>query len=147
MQHFYDFFIDFHIVFSVLFLLIALYITLHSLLGWMQKKTYGTFANRLRRVFLFFLYGDLILGIILYFFLQKPEELISAQEAMKFSTLRFWAIQHFSNMIFVVGLSVIGSMFVKRTANTVKKYKYSFLYFGISTLIIIVSVGFFAIRK
>lgn len=147
MQHFYDFFIDFHIVFSVLFLIIALFITVHSLLGWIRHKAYGKFANRLRSVFLLFLYGDLVLGIILYFFLQKPEELITAQEAMKFSSLRFWAIQHFSNMIFVVGLSVIGSMFVKRTANTVKKYKYSFLYFGISTLIILVSVGFFALRK
>lgn len=147
MQNFYNFFIDFHIVFSVLFLLIALFITVHSLLGWVRHSAYGKFANRLRSVFLLFLYGDLVLGIILYFFLQKPEEMITAQEAMKFSSLRFWAIQHFSNMIFVVGLSVIGSMFVKRTANTVKKYKYSFLYFGISTLIIIISVGFFALRK
>ena len=34
--------------------------------------------------------------------LKKPEELMIPEQAMRYSSLRFWAIQHFSNMVFVV---------------------------------------------
>ncbi|MDA3894391.1 MAG: hypothetical protein PF517_22235 [Salinivirgaceae bacterium] len=147
MHQIYPYFIKFHIVFSIVFLLLAVGITAHSLIGWIKEKNYGIFENYLRKTFLIFLYLDLVLGIILYFFLQKPEEIITAGQAMKFSNLRFWAIQHFSNMLFVVILCIIGNLFIKGTALFNKKFKYSFIYFGISTLIIIVSVGLFALRK
>lgn len=147
MQSIYPYFIKFHIVFSTLFLLLAVLITVHSFMGWIQKKEYSVFANKLRKTFLAFLYVDLVLGIILYFFLQKPEDFIAAEQAMRFISLRFWAIQHFSNMLFVVVISQIGSVFIVNTINSVRKYKYAFIYFGLSTLITIISVGLFALRK
>ncbi|MCF6366351.1 MAG: hypothetical protein L3J35_09125 [Bacteroidales bacterium] len=147
MEEIYPYFIKFHVVFSIIFLLVAVGISGHSLFGWLYKKQYGSFEKKLRYTFLIFLYFDLILGIILYFFLQKPNEIITAEQAMKYSSLRFWAIQHFSNMVFVVILSQIGSIFIKKTAKPNKKFKYSFLYFGVATLIILVSVGLFALRK
>ncbi|MBI9068090.1 MAG: hypothetical protein JEZ09_12410 [Salinivirgaceae bacterium] len=147
MYQIYPYFIKFHVIFSVVFLATAIGITIHSLIGWLKKKEYGSFDNRFSKIFLVLLYIDLLLGVILYFFLQKPAELISAAEAMRYSNLRFWAIQHFSNMMFVVILCIIGNLFIKRTAISDKKFKYSFIYFGISTLIIVVSVGLFALRK
>ncbi len=147
MQEIYPYFIRFHIVFSTLFLMLAIYISVHSLVGWVKVFDYGNFAIKLKRTFLISLYIDLVLGIILYFFLQKPEDLLTPAEAMKYSTLRFWAIQHFSNMLFVVIISQVGSIFIKNSRKPVKKFKYSFIYFGISTLITLVSVGLFALRK
>lgn len=147
MQEFYSYFIKFHIIFSIFFLVVSIGVAIHSLLGWVKKYEYKSFANNFRRLFLFFLYGDLVLGVILYFFLQKPAEMISPAEAMHYSSMRFWAIQHFSNMVFVVILSIIGDIFIRKTSSTNKKYKYSLIYFGISTLIIFVSVGLFALRK
>jgi len=143
----YPYFIKFHVAFSIIFLLLAVGITAHSLVGWIAHRNYGKFENNFRKTFLIFLYLDLVLGIILYFFLKKPYEIITAEQAMQYFSIRFWAIQHFSNMIFVVILSVIGNIFIRRTEKVDKKFKYSFLYFGISTLIIIVSVGLFALRK
>jgi len=147
MHEIYPYFIKFHIVFSTLFLLLAVFITMHSLYGWVKASEYERFENKLRKVFLVSLYIDLVLGIILYFFLQKPEDVVTAEQAMRFSTLRFWAIQHFSNMLFVVIISQIGSVFIVKTAHSIKKFKYSFIYFGISTLITLISVGLFALRK
>ena len=147
MQEIYPYFIKFHVIFSVLFLLIAVGISGHSLFGWISKKKYASFERKLRLTFLAFLYIDLVLGIILYFFLQKPNEIITAEEAMKYSSLRFWEVQHFSNIVFVVIISQIGSIFIRKTAKSDKKFKYSFLYFGTATLIILVSVGLFALRK
>jgi hypothetical protein len=117
------------------------------MVGWVKKKEYGLLEDRLRRTFLVLLYIDLLLGVILYFFLQKPTEIITTEQAMSHSSLRFWAIRHFSNVVFVVILCVTGNLLIKRTEKSEKKFKYSFFYFGISTIIIIISVGLFAIRK
>jgi hypothetical protein len=147
LQQIYPVFIKFHIIFSVLFILIAIAVSTYSAWGWRQKKSFGITGNRLKNIFLSFLVADLFFGIILYFFLQKPDDNITASEALKYASLRFWAIQHFSNVMFVLILSFIGNIFILRTQNSIKKFKYAFLYFGISTLIIVVSVSLFALRK
>jgi hypothetical protein len=147
MHQVYPYFIKFHIIFSVLFLLTIVGITIHSITGWISGREYSNTENRFRRLYLILLYIDMILGVILYFFLQKPAEVMTTEEAMKFSTLRFWAIQHFSNIIFVVILCTIGNILIQKTGSSSKKFKYSVFYFGISTIIIIISVSFFALRK
>ncbi len=147
MQQICPYFITFHIIFSVIFLLIILAITIHYLIGLIRKIDYGNREVRLRKIYLILLYTDLVIGIILYFFLQKPAEIMSTEEAMTYSNLRFWAIQHFSNIIFVVILCATGNLLIKKTPLSAKKFKYSVFYFGISTIIIIISVGFFVLRK
>ena len=147
MQQIYPYFIKFHIIFSIIFIITIIGISIYSLMGWLRKKEYGALENKLRKTYLMLLYTDLLLGIILYFFLQKPEEIISTEQAMTHSSLRFWAIQHFSNIIFVVILCVTGNLLIKKTTQSEKKFKYSAFYFGISTIIIIISVGLFALRN
>lgn len=147
MQEIYPYFIKFHIIFSVIFLIAIVYITIHYIIGLINKREYGLKEKRLRKLYLTLLYADLIIGIILYFFLQKPAEIMSTEEAMNHSSLRFWAIQHFSNIIFVVILCITGNLLIKKVPLSEKKFKYSVFYFGISTVIIIISVGLFALRK
>jgi len=147
MSEIYPYFIKFHIVFSVIFLVTVILISAYYLRGWLGNAEYGLRENFLRKLFLAMLYTDMILGIILYFFLQKPAELISAEEAMNYSKLRFWAIQHFSNIVFVTILCITGNQLILRTEVALKKFKYSFIYFGVSSLVIIVSVALFALRK
>ncbi len=147
MQEIYPYFIKFHIIFSVIFLIAIVYITMHYIFGLVNKREYGLKEKRLRKIYLTLLYADLVIGIILYFFLQKPAEIMSTEEAMNHSSLRFWAIQHFSNIIFVVILCITGNLLIKKVPLSAKKFKYSVFYFGISTVIIIISVGLFALRK
>lgn len=147
MQQFYPYFISFHVVFSVVFLLTAVFITVYSLRGWIKDKSYGKFENNLRNTFLILLYVDLVLGIVLYFFMQKPTDASTAEEAMEYAYFRFWAIQHFANMVFIVIICTIGNLFIKKTSKPVKKHKYSFLYFGVSTVLILITVGIFLFRK
>lgn len=147
MHQFYPYFISFHVVFSVAFLLTAIFITIYSLRGWIKNKSYGRFENNLRNAFLILLYADLVLGIILYFFMQKPTGATTAEEAMEYAYLRFWAIQHFVNMVFIVIICTIGNLFIKKTSKPLRKHKYSFLYFGVSTVLILITVGIFLFRK
>lgn len=147
MQQIYPHFIKFHIIFSIIFLLIIVFISAYYAYGWIKKKEYGSLEKKLRKVYLALLYADLVIGSILYFFLQKPAEIMSSEEAMNFLDLRFWAIQHFSNIVFVTILCVIGNMLISRSPVSAKKYKYSSMYFGFSTVIIIISVLLFVLRK
>lgn len=147
MQQFYPAFFTFHIIFSIIFFSVAIFISVYSYRGWIKKMKYGRFDNIIRKTFLTLLVIDLFLGVTLYFFLKKPYDSITAQEAMRYSSLRFWAIQHFSNMIFVVIISMIGNIFIIKTKLQPQKHKYAFLYFGVSTLIILVSVSVFALGK
>lgn len=147
MNEIYPYFINFHIIFSIIFLLVIVYITIHFLRGYILKRDYGRVEDRLRITYLALLYSDLLIGIILYFFLQKPPETITTEEAMAYSDLRFWAIQHFSNILFVVILCATGNVLIKRMPQSAKKFRYSVLYFGISSVVIIVSVSLFALRN
>ncbi len=147
MQQLYPYFIKFHVVFSVVFLLVAIAISLRSLQGWVKKRNYTKFDKTFTYTFLAFLYVDLVLGIVLYFFLRNPEDITTVEQAVKYSSLRFWAVQHFSNMIFVVILSQIGSIFISKTVNAVRKFKYAFLYFGSATVITLISVGIFMFQR
>ncbi len=147
MQQIYPYFIKFHIIFSIIFLVTIVTITVYYAIRWAGKKEYGRLDNTSRRIYLALLYSDLLIGIILYFFLQKPDDIINTSEAMSFLKLRFWAIQHFSNVVFVTILCIIGNILIKKTDNSNKKLQYSFLYFGISTVVIIISVALFVLRK
>ena len=147
MHDIYPYFIKFHIIFSVIFLVTIVGITVYYLIGWIKNKEYGALEIKLRRTYLSPLYFDLVLGVILYFFLQKPEEILSTEQAMTHSDLRFWAIQHFTNIIFVVILCATGNLLIRKTIISEKKFKYSVFYFGISTIIIIISVLLFALRN
>jgi len=72
---------------------------------------------------------------------------MTTEEAMRYSDLRFWAIQHFSNILFVAILCTIGNMLIQRVPLSYKKFRYSALYFGISSVAIIISVSLFALRN
>ena len=147
MQGIYPYYIKFHIIFSIIFLLVIVFISGWYTYGWIKNRPYGEFETKMRRLYLALLYSDLVIGIILYFFLQKPAEIISTEEAMNYISLRFWAIQHFSNIVFVTILCITGNMLISRTPVHSKKFRYSVMYFGFSSIIIIISVALFALRN
>lgn len=147
MNEAYTTFIHFHVTYSKVFVFIAIVLTFRSLYGWIWNKDFTKWDNYLGILFLFFLYTDLIQGIILYFFLKRPDEAWSTIEAMKYSSIRFWAIKHFSVMLFVVILSQIGRIFTTRKIDSRKKFKYAFFYYGVATFITVGSVGAYLLSR
>jgi hypothetical protein len=143
----YTSFINFHVVFSITFSMIAISLTFRSLYGWIRNVDFTKWDNYLGITYLFFLYADLIQGIILYFFLKRPDEAWSTIQAMEYSSIRFWAIKHFSIMLFVVILSQIGRIFTTRRIDSRKKFKYAFFYYGAATFITLTSVGMYLLTR
>lgn len=147
MQDIHSIVIRFHVIFSSVFLFVALWTSLHSLFKWVGSKEFNKFDNNLSKFYIIYLYADLMMGIILFFFLKKPEEMQTVDEAMRYSVIRFWAVLHFSIMVFVTILSQIGRILSVSTTVSSKKFKYAFFYYGTSTIITISSVTWFVLNN
>lgn len=130
----YEIVIRIHIIISSLFYITAAIVVSWSIIGWVKNFKASRTYNRFSFVFIHVLYLQLITGVTLYFFL-KPEAQsagLSIEEAALQSSLRFWAIEHVSLMLFALILSQIGRLLIKNITSDRKKFRAATLYFGVS---------------
>ncbi|RLD78269.1 MAG: hypothetical protein DRJ10_10635, partial [Bacteroidetes bacterium] len=94
-------------------------------------------------------YLGLVLGIILYFFIEPDENIgqLSMEQAQEAMSSRFWAIEHFSVMLFALMLAQIGKVFTIKAINSANKFKYALFYYGLATAITFISTGFYLYYK
>ena len=126
-----------HIWVSILFIVISVWVCVKSLRGLIYRLIYTKTNRRLEILFIILLYISSIQGMILYFFLdpQNKPKMLSYEEALKNSELRFWVIEHFCIMLFALFLSHIGLIFTSKKIPDFHKYKYASFYYGIATFI------------
>lgn len=147
MKDIFDYFILIHVISSTLFMIIALAVILRSLFGWLKELNYTRFDLIGGWLYMIFLYFELVMGIVMYFFIRRPVNIQSVEEAMRQSTLRFWGLLHFVIMLFVMILSQIGWIFILKSKLSKNKFKYSFIYFGGGILITLGVLTFYIIQK
>jgi hypothetical protein len=95
------------------------------------------------------LYLGLLLGIILYFFIDTNQCLLilSRDELINKQNSQFWAVEHFSVMLFTLLIAQIGRYFASKAIISKDKFKYVLFYYGSSTLIIFISMAFYLYYK
>lgn len=145
----YKLFIDSHIVFSSLFFVLAFYVVGRMIYKLVGKKEYKTSDYKMSLVYLVFLYMQFITGIILYFFL-KPEltqSAMSVDEAINNSQLRFWVLEHLASMMFALMLSQIGWVLIKNSSSSIKKFRNTIFYYGVSLIIIVISTSIALVKE
>ncbi len=145
----YQFLIIFHIVSSTVFVLVAVALSLRSFLGWLNNWTYARFDKVLSYIFMGLLYLTLIHGVIMYFFIDPSakSQAMDIHQAMKQASLRFWVIEHFYVMTFALILSQIGGIFIRKATVDKSRFAYASFYYGISTLITMLSMFFYFIYR
>ena len=145
----YKILISVHVWTSILFVIVAIIVCLKSFNGLLYKKVYTRNNHRLEIAFIILLYLGLILGIILYFFInvQHKQKMLSYEEALENSEQKFWAIEHFCVMLIGLILSQIGKIFTGKSISDLNKFKYSLFYYGMATLITFISTGLYIINK
>jgi hypothetical protein len=141
--------IHIHILANALFSLMALLLCISSLKGLIRKSSYSNAQVKLEYGYLILLYFGLALGILLYFVFPANDDIgkISIVELQKQHNSQFWAIEHFSVMIFALMLSQIGKIFTSKSISDREKYKYASFYYGIATLIIYMSMSVYLYHK
>jgi len=66
---------------------------------------------------------------------------------IKKQNMQFWAIEHFSVMIFTLMIAQIGKFFTSKAITSKDKFKYALFYYGAATSIIYISMSFYLYYK
>lgn len=138
-----------HVWSSILFSFVAVVLFLYLIKGSLLKQEFTKTHIYLENSFIGLLYLGLVLGIVLYFFIKPDENMrqLSIEQAQEAISSRFWAIEHFSVMLFALMLSQIGKVFTLKAINSKNKFKYALFYYGLATTITFISTGFYLYYK
>ena len=87
------------------------------------------------------LYFELVLGLLLYYLhMNKLENFISQTNANDYFSSRFWAVEHTILMFFAIIFGHLGLVYAKNLKNSAAKFKKNFIYFGLSFVLIMISL-------
>ncbi|MBN1649726.1 MAG: hypothetical protein JW857_00280 [Bacteroidales bacterium] len=122
-----------------LILALLLFTILKSIIGWFQKSSYGKLDDKLALFTMISIHIQLIAGIALYIVSPKVH-LTDMSATMKNSLLRYFTVEHLLMMLIVVALVTIGRVASKKKVLDVQKHKTVAIYYGISLVLILVTV-------
>jgi len=110
--------------------------------GLTAKSDYSPFQKRWSLIFLSSLHLQLLVGILMYFFISPVTALALSDfgAAMKDSVLRFWAVEHTLVNIIAIALAQTGSILVKRISNSAGKHKRTLIWSGIALILILAMI-------
>jgi hypothetical protein len=138
-----------HIIISILLLLVVLFVLIRSFLGFFSKVNFSKFIDINIPIFaVTLLYLELILGMMLYgIHINELSTLVSQENANSYFYARFWAVEHTILMMFAIVFGHLGLVYAKNLEEDKEKFQKNFLYFGLSFLLIVFSVGMNMIRN
>ncbi|HIG09390.1 MAG TPA: hypothetical protein EYQ51_06505 [Alphaproteobacteria bacterium] len=115
----------------------------------MGKVSFSKFQDiQLSIVAVIFLYLELILGILLYaIYINKLETLITQANANAYFSARFWAVEHAILMFFAIIFGHLGLVYAKNLSEDKQKFQKNLLYFGLSSVLIFISITMNMLRN
>jgi hypothetical protein len=127
-----------------IFLILAVVVIAKSLMGWLGGKDYVKSDNILAASFVGTMHLQLLIGLILYFFL-SPITAIAFEDfgaAMKNASVRYWAVEHISIMVLAVIVAQIGRTKAKKAQESIQKYKTQSIFFIIALILVLSRIPF-----
>lgn len=130
-------------------MLVAFYIVVRSCIGLFKSLVFSKFYDFLIPVVaVVLLYLELVLGLLLYYIhMNKLEDFISQTNANDYFSSRFWAIEHTILMLFAIIFGHLGLVYAKNLSSSVAKFKMNLLYFGLSFILILISLTMNMLRN
>ncbi|MGE5447740.1 MAG: hypothetical protein ACM3PR_05210 [Bacteroidales bacterium] len=124
-------------------ILLAFLITLIKYVaGWLGNQPWKKLDNMLGLVLTALMDLQLIVGVVLYFFLSPITKLALSdfRGAMQDPDLRFYAVEHLSMMLIAVVLVHIGRAKSKKAVVDKDKFKTGFIFFLIAIAVIMMAI-------
>lgn len=131
-----------HVAISVLLILITLYIVIRSVLGLIGRIVFSELQDiRFSIISVVLLYLELILGLLLYaMYISRLENLITQSNGDAYFSARFWAIEHTILMFFAIIFGHLGLVYARNLSDNHQRFKKNLLYFGLSFVLIFISI-------
>jgi len=123
-------------------LLLAIYALYRVYAGLFGKKEW---SDADRKALSFYAIGmdvQLLLGLLLYFVLGPWFSMMTSGmgNVMSTSSLRFFAVEHFSVMLLAVILAHVATIMAKRGATSAKKFRNGAIYLTLSVLAVLAAI-------
>jgi hypothetical protein len=113
-----------------------------GLAGWSGGRVWSPLDSRLGLLFMISLDVQVLLGLLLYFFLSPLTTMALADMggAMRNPVLRFWAVEHLVVAILALALVHIGRARARRSADSRLKFRRSAIFFGLALLAVLAAI-------
>jgi len=122
-------------------IIMAVIVLFQALQGWLNKKTYTDKNKKLAAIYSGFFDLQILLGVILFFSQGWSSALMNGgSEVMSTATVRFFAVEHWMLMLLAVIIMHIGSSKVKKSETDLKKFRLTFIWFGVSLLLVLAAI-------
>ncbi len=134
-------FLSLHNITRWIVLVLGVVLVVRSFLGWIKNWEYQERDKKLTPIYAGVFDLQILLGIILFFTKGWGGVLMNAPgDVMKTAAMRFFAVEHWMMMILAAILIHIGSAKVKKTTESLKKYRQAAIWFTISLLLMLASI-------
>lgn len=139
MDSFYLIIKDTHAYWRWIILVLAAIVLIKYLAGWFGKQKYAGLDKRLTTFFVISLDIQLLLGLLLYFFLSPATQdaFQSGANTMSDPAKRFYALEHPFTMLMAIVVAHIGSIMVRRAQSDDAKFKRGVLLFGLCLVLML----------
>lgn len=131
----YSFLLQAHSGLRYLILLAAVIVVIKSLVGWFGNTSYSKFDKILAPAYVGLMHLQLLLGLILYFI----SPFVTYNMGDKVS--RYWSVEHITIMVLAVVAAQVGRSISKKADDAQVKFRFQFIFFGISILLIFVGLA------
>lgn len=120
-------------------LILGLVVIIKAYSGWFGHKPYLKGDNGMSAGFMGLLHLNLLLGLILYFFLSPyvQSAFNNFGAAMKEPTLRFWAVEHILVNIIAVVVAQVGRIKAKKATTDLAKHKITAIWYTIAFILLL----------
>lgn len=127
-----------HSILRYLVLALLLLVIANSLLGLMNKRSFGKTDNLLGLSLFSATHTQLLVGILLFF----TSPLVSfSSEAMKNATMRYWTSEHSVMMLIAIVLITLARTTSKKMTNDEAKHKRMLIFNTAALLFILMAIG------
>ncbi|MDQ2751752.1 MAG: hypothetical protein M3R72_01880 [Bacteroidota bacterium] len=119
-------------------LLIAMFLAYR---GWLRRKSFTKFDNRIRHITATIAHIQLFLGVWLYFISPLISYFLHNYKiAVKERSIRFFGMEHSAMMLVAIVMITIGSASAKRKTTSEQKFKTMAIWFTIAFLLILINI-------
>ena len=135
----YEIFLFLHSWIRWIILILGLVVIIKAYAGWFGNKPFTKGDNGLSAAFIGTLHLNLLIGLVLYFFLSPivDSAFNDFGAAMKVSELRFWAVEHILVNIIAVIVAQVGRTKSKKAIDAVRKHKLTAIFYTIAFILLL----------
>ncbi len=140
----YDIFLSLHSWLRWIVLILALVSVIKSIAGLYNGNAFNKTDNILSVSFVGSMHAQLVIGLILYFFLSPitTQAFNDFSMAMKNSAIRYWAVEHITVMIIAVLLAQIGRSKSKKSGDDKVKFRFQSIFYGLALFLMLTRIPF-----